>query len=221
METPKTVAGRSARKDASRTKLLDTAFQMLSAEGVDALTTRRLAEVAQMSPKTVYNVFGSKADLLKAMIEDLPNRAPKQATAKIKGDALDVVLARLDIITEEWVSQGSLIRSLLEAAKQNGQLDNTMVPSVRLTLLEKLKVFKAKDWIVDAIPIEVIASQVAHSNAGLFDQFLAGEISNDDLLISHRMNFLLPLRAVARSSFSRKIDARIHETLEQFTGQSE
>ncbi|MGX9356673.1 TetR/AcrR family transcriptional regulator [Roseobacteraceae bacterium S113] len=213
METAKTVDGRSARKDASRTKLLDTAFQMLSVEGLDALTTRHLAEVAQMSPKTVYNVFGSKADLLKAMIEDLPNRAPKQATDKVKGDALDAVLARLDIITEEWVSQGSLIRSLLEAAKQNGQLATTMVPSVRLTLLEKLKVFKTNDWIVDAIPITVIAGQVAHANAGLFDQFLAGEVSNDDLWVSHRMNLLVPLRALARGGFSRKVDLLIRETL--------
>ena len=64
METTKTVDVRSARRDASRTNLLDTAIQMPSAEGVDARTTRRLAEVAQMSPKTVYNVFGAKAELL-------------------------------------------------------------------------------------------------------------------------------------------------------------
>ena len=161
METPKNADGRSARKDASRRKLLDTAFQMLSAEGVDALTTRHLAEVAQMSPKTVYNVFGSKAELLNAMIEDLPNRAPKHAASESRGDALDAILARLDLITEEWVSQGSPIRSLLVAAKRNGELASTMVPGVRLKLVEALTVFKAKDWLEDTVPISVLASQIA------------------------------------------------------------
>ena len=218
METPKNADGRSARKDASRRKLLDTAFQMLSAEGVDALTTRHLAEVAQMAPKTVYNVFGSKAELLNAMIEDLPNRAPKHAASESRGDALDAILARLDLITEEWVSQGSPIRSLLVAAKRNGELASTMVPGVRLKLVEALTVFKAKDWLEDTVPISVLASQIAYANAGLFDQFLAGSVTDDDLWKSHRINLLVPLRATARSILSKKIDARIRETLERYSG---
>ena len=219
METPKNADGRSARKDASRRKLLDTAFQMLSAEGVDALTTRHLAKVAQMSPKTVYNVFGSKAELLNAMIDDLPNRAPTHSVSEKNGDALDATLAMLDIITKEWVCQGSLIRSLLLAAKRNGDLASTMIPGVRRNLVKALEDFKANGWLEETVPISILASQIAYANAGLFDQFLAGFLSDEELWVSHRMNLLVPLRATAHSNFSKKIDARLRETLQRDSGQ--
>ncbi|MFG1749106.1 TetR/AcrR family transcriptional regulator [Streptosporangium sandarakinum] len=53
--------------DELRRDLLDAAGRLLSQEGPQALSTRRLAQEVGTSTKAVYNLFGDKAGLLRAM----------------------------------------------------------------------------------------------------------------------------------------------------------
>jgi AcrR family transcriptional regulator len=48
-------------------RVLRAGLRLLSAEGVDALTARRLAQEAGTSPAAVYELFGDKAGVIRAM----------------------------------------------------------------------------------------------------------------------------------------------------------
>src|SRR5262245_46119353 len=57
--------GRPRRHDDRTAEtLLDTAEQIVEAEGVDALTVRRVAEAAGTTTRAVYSVYGSKEGLV-------------------------------------------------------------------------------------------------------------------------------------------------------------
>lgn len=59
----------SARQEASRqtrATILDVAIRLLTETGYQAMTIHGLAKAAEVSPQTVYNLIGSKADVLKA-----------------------------------------------------------------------------------------------------------------------------------------------------------
>jgi AcrR family transcriptional regulator len=50
-----------------RRRILDTAVGLLAAEGVAAVTTRRVAELAGTSPPAIYELFGHKAGLIREL----------------------------------------------------------------------------------------------------------------------------------------------------------
>lgn len=54
---------------AMRDKLLEEAYRIADAEGLSALTVRRLARASHVSVGTVYNHFSSKDELTTAVIE--------------------------------------------------------------------------------------------------------------------------------------------------------
>jgi AcrR family transcriptional regulator len=55
------------RTDALRRQVLDVAMATLAADGVAGLTTRRVAEAADTSLPAVYELFGDKAGLVRAV----------------------------------------------------------------------------------------------------------------------------------------------------------
>jgi AcrR family transcriptional regulator len=61
------VARPKLHDDALRIRLLNTAGTLLTAEGPDALSLRRLAAAAGTSTSAVYALFGSKAGILRAL----------------------------------------------------------------------------------------------------------------------------------------------------------
>jgi AcrR family transcriptional regulator len=73
--------------DELRRDLLDAAGRLLAQEGPQALSTRRVAQEVGTSTKAVYNLFGDKAGLLRAMfLEGFARLAQKFATVPRDGD---------------------------------------------------------------------------------------------------------------------------------------
>jgi AcrR family transcriptional regulator len=60
--------------DALRVRLLDTAGTILTAEGPDALSLRRLATKAGTSTSAVYSLFGGKSGVLRALFVEAFSR---------------------------------------------------------------------------------------------------------------------------------------------------
>ncbi len=61
---------REAGKNRRRRQILDSARELIEAEGRDALSMRRLAERAQVSTRTLYNLYGAKEDILYALMSE-------------------------------------------------------------------------------------------------------------------------------------------------------
>lgn len=54
----------------SRTRILDSALALMSAQGSAAVSMRQVAAAAAVNVATIYHYFPSKADLLRAVIEE-------------------------------------------------------------------------------------------------------------------------------------------------------
>jgi AcrR family transcriptional regulator len=80
--------------DALRIRLLDTAGELLTSEGPDALSLRRLAAAAGTSTSAVYALFGGKPGLLRALfIEAFTRFAAHLNTVTPSDDPLADLLA--------------------------------------------------------------------------------------------------------------------------------
>jgi AcrR family transcriptional regulator len=60
---------RQARSESTIDAILDATFQLLEADGVDRLTTNRIAERAGVSIGTLYQYFAGKQDILAAIAQ--------------------------------------------------------------------------------------------------------------------------------------------------------
>jgi AcrR family transcriptional regulator len=61
---------REAGKSRRRRQILDAARKLIETDGREALSMRRLAECAQLSTRTLYNLYGAKEDILYALLDD-------------------------------------------------------------------------------------------------------------------------------------------------------
>lgn len=61
---------RERNKDYNRRKILASARHLLLDGGLNALSMRALAEHAQVSSRTPYNLFGSKTDVLMGLLDE-------------------------------------------------------------------------------------------------------------------------------------------------------
>jgi TetR/AcrR family transcriptional regulator, regulator of biofilm formation and stress response len=126
--TPQTPGHPRPRGAARREALLEAVLRIVAEVGPDAVTHRRVAEVAELPLASTTYWFTSKEHLLTAALELAAERDTARlldfaASAQHSGDALDAVVAAIsDTCDDESQSnRGSLIATfalLLEAARR-------------------------------------------------------------------------------------------------------
>ncbi|MEM7412019.1 MAG: helix-turn-helix domain-containing protein [Myxococcota bacterium] len=60
--------------EARRQRILEAARRLIAAGGVEALTMRKLAAEADLSVTTLYNLYGVRAEILHALVDDAVDR---------------------------------------------------------------------------------------------------------------------------------------------------
>lgn len=95
MTSTQTRRGGRSQQGLSSEHILERALALGDADGLDALTMRRLAKEIDVGTMTLYNYFRNKDELLDAMA--------------------DVVLGRLDLSELDATSRGEAVRSLARA----------------------------------------------------------------------------------------------------------
>ena len=60
---------REQGKERRRQRILDAVVDLLQADGMTALSTARIAEAAEVSVATLYNLIGSVDEILDALME--------------------------------------------------------------------------------------------------------------------------------------------------------
>lgn len=70
-DTPRRAAARTARIEVRRGQILTAATELMQEVGYHAMTMQSLAEHAQLSVGLIYQYFGGKEDVLRAVIVDI------------------------------------------------------------------------------------------------------------------------------------------------------
>lgn len=98
-------AARTRQREATRAAIIDAATAGFIANGYAPTTIAQIAAGAEVSPETVYAIFGTKRDILRAVVEQASAGAPS-TEAWQTGDWLARVKAepdqrrRLELITD-------------------------------------------------------------------------------------------------------------------------
>jgi AcrR family transcriptional regulator len=188
--TPRRVYA-SPRQEERQRRILQVARREISAIGYDAITMQHLAQASEVSVKTLYNLYGSKDELLIAAVDGLLQDLEQATQRQDVASGVPYLLAFYAALSDQVVntphyaevmakalfqadSEHRLTRILLgdsirrvteqlEIASDKGEL----VPQVDITALAR--VFSAHQWGIilvwskGLLPLEEFRSQSVHS----------------------------------------------------------
>jgi AcrR family transcriptional regulator len=99
-----TVASKRMAKEQRRSQLLETASEIIRAEGTEVLTLARVAERAGVTKPIAYEHFGTRAGLLIALFRDYDERQTEAMRAALKssGRTLEEVASIISAAYVDW-----------------------------------------------------------------------------------------------------------------------
>ena len=106
------MSAREAGKDLNRQKIIAAAQELLREGGIEALTMRSLAERAQISSRTPYNLFGSKTDVLIGLIDEPLRRFLSAPSLPLAKGILPTMLAMVQVIYRQYEPEIDYYRTI-------------------------------------------------------------------------------------------------------------
>jgi AcrR family transcriptional regulator len=143
--------GKARRKE----QIIQAAKRLLATGGIEALSTRKLAEEAELSVHTLYALVGSKDQILDAVMEDNHNRVLAAILEINEQHPIEKIFAIVDstyqIISEDSAAQKPLMRVLMTLfyegslnpnpwwllAQEKGWMETAVAEAVKQKLLRK------------------------------------------------------------------------------------
>ena len=115
----------TTRRDASvaarRRRILEAARALLEESGPDGFSMRKLARAADLSVTTLYNLIGSREEILQALIDDSVARMTASAPISgSRGHPLRRVAKALESMLDYMIENGSVLRPLVVANFSTG-----------------------------------------------------------------------------------------------------
>jgi len=105
-------AGKRPGKDITTSRILDSAQELFATRGPGAVSVRQIAANAGVSHAIVHRYFGSKDDLIKAVLDRIDVR--RTATARDSASLRDVYQALLPTVMGQRDHSMMLVRSAME-----------------------------------------------------------------------------------------------------------
>ena len=174
----------SPRQEARQRRILDVARQEISAVGYDAITMQALADAAGVSTKTLYNLYGTRDELLLAAVADLLGNLEHQPAVEGAQPGIPRLLAYTDAafsqILETLRYAEVMARSLFQAAPGHTLVDVLLGNTMRVgkTALETEAAAGALAAPVDA---DAMAVSLAAGQWGLVLLWSKGLVPLEDI----------------------------------------
>ena len=113
---------REIQKAGRKQRILGAARRLIRTEGYTRMSMRELAREAQVSLVTPYNLFGSKADVLYALLESFFDTLDTAINELDQQDPIDAMYALTQFSVKEYAGDPVFYRSLLSSMVTTGEL---------------------------------------------------------------------------------------------------
>lgn len=94
----------SPRQEERQKRILEVARRELAAVGYDEITMQRLAEAAEVSTKTLYNLYGSKDELLLSSVENLLQQLQEASSSRGGREGVEALMALCEVSAQQVVA---------------------------------------------------------------------------------------------------------------------
>ena len=200
---------RERHKHQRRERILDATRELLREFPNETPTVERIAELADVSPATVFNLVGPReqqwAGIADALLRELDARLaltadedPRERARRIAGEAVELFIADSAVsrhLVNSWGRSGTLMRENpiphLRAAIRQGQKLGMLRPDLN---------------------IGALAGHIATAGGGALRQWAAGQIGDDAFRARVRFAVDVVFAAAASEGWAATLDAPLTRT---------
>ena len=139
-----TKSNRTAPNPSTHTRILEAAFGLFRDKGIEATTTREIAELADVNEVTLFRHFGSKAGLIEATLRSCLAEAASQMSAgsPLRADASveDILRTLAERVSQLSRQRSDVLLMVLRNVHQYPQLMH-IIDDERAAMLQALRQF--------------------------------------------------------------------------------
>jgi AcrR family transcriptional regulator len=193
--------------------ILEAAREALTEKGYDGVTMNALADKAGVVKKTLYNLYGSKDDLLLAAISEVIDSYRGEAVSAERGIpsiiASRVAAVRQIVATPEYAE--AMTKALVQADAGHALVKVLLQDAVagHITHLETARANGELEALVD---IPELAEQLVSQGWGLILLWMKGLVSLDEFEAKSLCGLLLLLLAVTLGPRHRALNELLKKT---------
>jgi AcrR family transcriptional regulator len=205
---------RSDRQVERQTNILHMARTLAGRVGYDGLTMRELADLAGVSPKTLYNLFNSKDELLVAALQDLVGIIRRSVRDHTHLDGFDYILAvRRSGSAAIARSPGfaNVIVSLVFRAKPNDQLVQSLVGGSRGEMVQHIEHEQARGHVLPNVDPTILSWHLFAQSWSTLLAWDKGLLGHDEIVAAEQFGYLTTLLGVSTPRRRRKLQDQLLE----------
>jgi AcrR family transcriptional regulator len=119
------IGGRPKVRERNRRRVLDAARALVAAGGMDSLSMRTLADRAGVSATTLYNLFGTKDEVIRVLAADILGDIDAAFVDVVDPDPIEQMRARLLLLVDHVIDHAppSLVSAVLDDALLTEQVN--------------------------------------------------------------------------------------------------
>jgi len=204
---------RERSKQKRRNRILLAARALIVEEGVPGLSMRVLAEKAEVSVATLYNLLGSKEEILYALLDQSYETLDMTATSLTEVDPIIRAQLIVEASVKQFLSDSEFYKRLLRGIHgiERGARASGSVLKV-WALAEKAVADGMESGLLrKALPARLIAQQILASYSGAIRNWVIGRMSDDDFKAHAQLGLTLSLLAVATDETRSRLETRAQE----------
>lgn len=205
---------REQAKADRRLKIVRAARDLIRETGDTNLSMRMIAQRAEVSVATPYNLFGSKRAVVMAVLEDERDFLHRFNSLKVD-NAIDRIFEAHALGAGYFIQDPDFYRPLWKALLDTNGEDNT-----GLATPERLEQTRAAwRWLLTAaqeesllaadVPVEMLERTLSHLGNGIMLSWAMGALPTRELLPSAALGYALVLASAATSAGRPLLDRQI------------
>jgi len=164
MVSPATTRPLTANQRDRRNRILSAARELVALHGYDGMIMRDIAEVADVSPTTLYNLYNTKDELLLAALREEVRESNQRAAADVDGPGYEYLLRHLHHVVRQtrrapnYVS--AVTQALLHAAKGDPMVA-VLLGALRDDIAISLDAMADRGELAGNVDVEALATALA------------------------------------------------------------
>lgn len=204
---------RERSKQKRRNRILIAARGMIVDDGVSGLSMRALADAAEVSVATLYNLLGSKEEILFALLDQSYETLNMTAGTVAEVDAIHRAELIVKASVDQFLSDSTFYRRLLRGIHgiERGPRASASILKI-WALAEKAVADGMEDGqLRKSVPSRLIAQQILAAYSGALRNWVLGRMDDETFMAQAQLGLSIALLAVATDDTRTRLEKRIHE----------
>jgi len=200
---------RETSKAARRQRIVDAATALLRESGFDAVSMLRIAERASVSPATVYNLFQTKAAVLRQVFDRDLSQFERLVEMAPASDGLDRIFKAVDIAVTLYRDDPGFYRAMAQGVR-GGETPRSAFSEPRIGFWRRMvAAARAQGPLVPRADERLLGVTLTQIMRGAFAEWAAGVISAKRLALEANYGFALALLVYAAGDAATDLTERL------------